>query len=784
MYKKPEILAPAGSMDALKAAVRAGADAVYLGGNMFGARAYADNFDEPSLIEGIEYCHLYGVKVYLTVNTLFRNDELQKLYEYLKPYYLVGLDAVIVQDLGVMKYIHDVFPDLPIHASTQMTITTPYSYMLLKDYGVTRVVPGRELSNRELFAMKKRDFSPELEVFVQGALCYCYSGQCLMSSFIGGRSGNRGRCAQPCRLPYSVFQRDGNEISPKGEYLLSPKDLCGLSNVPQLINMGIDSFKIEGRMKKPLYVAACVRAYRKVVDAFFEHSLTEEMIKKYTLEMSYLFNRGGFTDGYYEQHNGRDMMSLKQPGNQGVFVGRVQGKNRYQIEILLNKPVHKGDLILLRGSKDGIQLTCNVESPANRTIMLNVPKIKSIEIGESVYCMQNAYLEQELTQFIKEDKKISLTGTLKLHKEQEAELTLQCGSHCIIQKGKLVAPAAKQPLVYDVVCEKISQLGDTRYELSNLNIELDSDVFYSMKDLKELRRQAIVHLEEDIIHSFYRKDGNAKKLSSGICRKEVQYTDNWSNPTVVISSMEQFQVLNSYENVKKVYLDLQYFSVEDIMTLIKEYRQYDYWILLPAVVRRESFKEIEQVKALDALQLKGLVVRNLDEYAYLKEQLYDKDIIADYSLYVMNKEAGWVIGGTVTLPVELNEKELIGLSRDLPQKQMYVYGYQQLMVSAQCVCNHTRGCNKGNTTLILRDRYHKEFYCRSVCKYCYSLIYNGLPTVLYDVVSDEVKQSGVSPILHFTMENKKQMKEVLDGFLYGNPFKGARTKGHFSRGVE
>ena len=241
---KPEILAPAGSMEALKAAVHAGADAVYLGGSRFGARAYADNFDETALIQAIEYAHLYGVKVYLTINTLFRNEEIAKLFDYLSPIYQAGLDAVIVQDLGVMCYVHQNFPDLPIHASTQMTITTEYAYSLLKDYGVVRIVPARELSLQEIKRLKEGPDIPEVEVFVQGALCYCYSGQCLMSSMLGGRSGNRGRCAQTCRLPYLLYDKKGDHIDSEGAYLLSLKDLCGLEAVPDLIEAGVDFFKI------------------------------------------------------------------------------------------------------------------------------------------------------------------------------------------------------------------------------------------------------------------------------------------------------------------------------------------------------------------------------------------------------------------------------------------------------------------------------------------------------------------------------------------------------------
>lgn len=785
MKKKPEILAPAGSIEALKAAVSAGANAVYLGGTMFGARAYADNFNEQSLIEGIEYCHLYGVKVYLTVNTLFRDEEIQKLYGYLEPYYLAGLDAVIVQDLGVMKYIHEHFPGLPIHASTQMTITTPYGFSLLKEYGVTRVVPARELSNEELLLMKQMDRSLELEVFVQGALCYCYSGQCLMSSFLGGRSGNRGRCAQPCRLPYELYDESGNLFDTKGDYLLSPKDLSGLSNVETLMNMGIDSFKIEGRMKKPLYVAACVRAYRNIVDACFENRLSEELLNRYKKEMASVFNRGGFTKGYFEIHNGIEMMSIKQPGNMGVCIGKVVSKNKNQIQIYLEEHVHKGDLLVINESGENIQLTCNVDSLSANKIWLNAPKVKTIKIGIHVYRMQDASLENELQILLKEDKKISLKGRISFITGQQAALFLEYGNFHICQKGKLVEAAAKQPLTETIVKDKICKLGNTRYEISELKADISDDAFYSMKDLKELRRMAVECMEETVIRSFHRvKTAGLDKQKELTKEAFVNFNNKWESPIVEISSFEQFEVLKSYEKMKDVYLDLQYFSNEDIMKLLRENLSYHFWIVLPVVFRREAYKDIEYAASVEADNLKGLVVRNFDEYAYLKELSYGKEIIADYSLYVMNAIAGTVIKEKVTVPVELNEKEIIRLCLNLSNKQMCVYGYQQLMVSAQCVCNHTIGCNKKNKMLVLRDRYRQNFYSKSVCKYCYSMIYNGIPTVLYDSLSDTLKNRGITPLLHFTIETKEQMKDVLDSFLYGIPYKGKRTKGHFSRGVE
>ena len=309
---KVEILAPAGSYESMKAAINAGADAVYIGGSRFGARAYADNPDEENLVKAIEFVHLHGKKLYMTVNTLVKERELSELSGFLRPYYEAGLDGVIIQDLGVFRYIRDHFPGLPLHVSTQMTVTGKYGAKSLKEMGASRIVPARELSLDELRAMYA-ETGMEIEVFVHGALCYCYSGQCLFSSLIGGRSGNRGRCAQTCRLPFEVRQ-DGKSLNRKNEkYVLSLKDLCTLDILPDILETGVCSLKIEGRMKSPRYTAGVVSVYRKYVDMYLNEGKSgyhvDESDRRMLLE---LFDRGGQTDGYYKRHNGRDMVVLKE----------------------------------------------------------------------------------------------------------------------------------------------------------------------------------------------------------------------------------------------------------------------------------------------------------------------------------------------------------------------------------------------------------------------------------------------------------------------------------------
>ena len=342
---KIEILAPAGSYGSFMAAVTAGADAVYAGGPRFGARAFADNFTEEQLLSAIDYAHFHGRKFYLTVNTLLKDAELEELYEYLDPLYRQGLDAVIVQDIGVLSFVREHFPGMDIHASTQMTVTNTEGALFLKEQGAARAVPARELALEEVRDIVEQT-GLEMECFVHGALCYCYSGQCLLSSLIGGRSGNRGQCAQPCRLPYTV-----NE---KKEYTLSLKDICTLELIPELVDAGIDSFKIEGRMKKPEYVALVTAMYRKYTDMYLQNGREGFAVAPGDLEMLMdIYNRGGFSQGYYRQHNGRNMLSPDRPNHAGVPAVRVIAQKGREIAVEALTDIHKGDILELEGENAG-----------------------------------------------------------------------------------------------------------------------------------------------------------------------------------------------------------------------------------------------------------------------------------------------------------------------------------------------------------------------------------------------------------------------------------------------
>ncbi len=488
---KKEILAPAGTYECFRAAINAGADAVYLGGSMFGARAFAGNFDREELIRAIRTAHLYGRKVYLTVNTLIRNDEMEKLAEYIRPYYEEGLDAVIVQDYGVFAVLRDTFPGLDLHASTQMTITGRYGAELLKGMGATRVVTARELSVSEIRDIHQ-NVDVEIESFVHGALCYCYSGQCLLSSMIGGRSGNRGRCAQPCRLTYSM-----NGI--KDKYLLSPKDMCTIESIPDILDAGVYSLKIEGRMKSPEYVAGVTYAYRKYVDMYLEKGRDGFKVDSNDItRLMDLYNRGGFCKGYYYSHNDKNMMTFNRPNHQGIAVGTIKNG-----EIVLSEPVNAGDVLEFA---DGSEYTLPTGKKNGK---LAIPKgvIKNPKNGMVVYRTRNNTLLGQLREkYIDEDIKLPVKMRAFLKEGERSCLAVQLNGMESVVYGDVLEKSEKHPAARADVVKQLRKLGGTAFSCDEADIstDIEGNPFVPVKLLNDLRRNALADIENKILEKYKR----------------------------------------------------------------------------------------------------------------------------------------------------------------------------------------------------------------------------------------------------------------------------------------
>ncbi|MBR3245172.1 MAG: U32 family peptidase [Parasporobacterium sp.] len=545
--KKPEILAPAGTYEAMEAAVKAGCDAVYAGGSLFSARAYAGNFDESEFLKAIDFCHLFGVKVYMTLNTLLKEDEIktagEAVVKYVAPYYKAGLDAVLIQDMGVLKTLRENFPDLPVHSSTQMSITSSYGARLASELGFERIVPARELSLKEILSIKENS-EIEIETFVHGAMCFSYSGKCLFSSFAGGRSGNRGRCAQPCRQCYRLLNSEKNRKNGEPriqEYLMSLKDLCMLEQLPFLIDAGIDSFKIEGRMKNPCYVASAVSAYRMARDEYLEQkekenaggfdALSEYTKNKYKIfagnlqdELAEIYNRGGFYSGYYFTEKGKEMGALKRPNHQGVLIGTVVSVKSPQVFIRLEKDLNKGDVLEIRnkGSQD-IELTSGRAGNAGEKVSLNGKNLKQIRTGMEVWRTRNEKLLSGIEESIlKTEKTIPVLCEIRAYPGENLKIRLETAeqkaddcrmnsdhlknkkSVSITVFGDLVETAQNMATSQDVLIEKMNKSGGSGVEIISVSCNLSENAFVRMSAFNELRRKAAAELKKTIAESFHR----------------------------------------------------------------------------------------------------------------------------------------------------------------------------------------------------------------------------------------------------------------------------------------
>lgn len=725
--QKAEILAPAGSYESMAAAISAGADAVYIGGSRFGARAYADNLDEERMLEAIDYAHLHGVKLYMTVNTLVKEDELGGLFAYLNPYYKRGLDAVIVQDLGVFSFIREHFPNLPIHASTQMTITGHHGARILADMGASRIVTARELSLEEIAQIRDQT-DVEIESFVHGALCYCYSGQCLFSSLIGGRSGNRGRCAQPCRLPYDVKQ-DGRTLNRKDEkYVLSLKDLCTLDIIPDIIEAGVYSLKIEGRMKSPRYTAGVVSIYRKYVDRYLNHGRdgyrVDQKDKQMLLE---LFDRGGFTDGYYTQHNGADMVARREKpsfrqGDEKLF--------QYLDETYVNCKSQKaiiGEVILREGEPACLKLACK--------------EAEAEVYGEVVQKAQNQPLSKEKlekqikktgnTPFCFGELTVCISGDVFLPLQALNELR-RCGLEAL--KKAILEPYERVQTILSVNLLKTEIVLNKETMPTELHVLLEQE-----PGLSEVL--ALGEVSEVMIES----DGFPPDRW-----KEVADRCHRSGKRCVLAMPAIFR-LEAGAYFDKHLWDLKSAGFDSILV-----------------------RSLEEVNYLKKQQVDQPLI--FDHNLYIFNHLSAGKMLAQGA-------------GRLTMPIELNSRELEQTGCD--ERELIAYGYLPMMVSAQCIKKTTAGCDKKPELLYLKDRMGKELPVKNHCKFCYNTIYNISPLHLLGQEALVKRLSPGAIRLQFTIEKPEEIREITEAYA-ASMIRGETasytitefTRGHLKRGVE
>ncbi|MGS5515634.1 DUF3656 domain-containing U32 family peptidase [Clostridioides difficile] len=832
--KKIELLAPVGSFDSLKAAVQNGANAVYLGGKDFSARASANNFDRNELIDAVKYSHIRGVQVFVTVNTLIKQYEIEDFVEYVKFLYDIDIDALIVQDIGMARLIKRLLPDFELHASTQMVAHSLEDVKYLQSVGFDRVVLARELNVDEIKWICENT-TVDIEVFVHGALCVCYSGQCLMSSMIGNRSGNRGRCAQPCRQKYELIDiNTGEVVKSDGDYLLSPRDLSTIEELDKIIEAGVLSLKIEGRMKKPEYVATVVSGYREAINEFVDKnkiSISDEIINNlYTI-----FNRK-FTKGYILGEVGKDVMNSNRPNNQGLYVGKVLDYNRRskRLRVILENTLKKGDGINLGGGTIGrIIKDGDITTIAHKGDLIELDFVGEAKRNQLIFKTSDSELMDRVQATFQQDKELIKTNikakaSIKLGKKPVLSISDFCGNTSIVEGEKIVEKAIKVALSKEKIETQIQKLGNTPYTSKDIEIDLDEGVSMPISVLNQMRRDCIELLDQERIKIKGRK----------FKENRLKYQPDRVNKQKKLNTVPKIRVkvknLEQLEAVLKYNVDLIYY--EDINTLSKalemvsniskesivsnvnnintsgeksssvENTESRLIYSVPRIIRNKEYKQFEtldNIKGINKVQ-----IGNWGSIEYFK----GKDLNIDCYLNAFNSESinhfkdeG---AGTVCLSQELNLNEIKQtLKYTDVEIEAVIYGYTPMMITEYCPMGVVvRDCKKDKrvakckeSSYALRDftdasyRITQDIFCRST-------IYNSKVTCMLDNLY-ELDEIGIDVFrIDFTVEDNDMVKKVIEAHIevLSNDFKlGEKATnlykkldeigtvaGHYYKGVE
>ena len=696
-----ELLAPAGSFDALKAAVEAGADAVYLAGEKFGARAYAENFAGELLAEAVKFAHLRGVAVHVTVNTIVADEELDEFAAYIKFLRRANVDALLVQDLGAAAVAKSIAPEIPLHASTQMTIHNLEGVKALAELGFTRAVLSRELTLTEIEKICRS--SPiETEIFIHGALCVCWSGQCLMSSLIGGRSGNRGRCAQPCRLPYELVDANGKNLLNAGKYLLSPKDLNTLELLPKLIDTGVTSLKIEGRMKRPEYVATVVKVYRDALDKKFS---TPEDKRK----LAQIFNRD-FTTAYLEKNPGKHLISDMKPNNRGVLIGRVVEVGRDKITLKLSEKISVGDQVEI-WVKIGGRVTFTVEDFELRGELCTVKApTKGVRIHDRAFKIFDAELTAEARKFFTGAavRRIGIAAEVKAEIGEPLTLTLidSDGNSATAQTNFIAEIAKNRPLTLETLKTQIGRLGNSIFTLEKISADFDDNLMIPISELNDVRRRAVEQLENQRLKKFERE-----KISAPVAKTFKPCAVDATDLVAQVDTLSKVKAALD-AGADEILYGGETFTNQPVKNISEAIelvhgRGKKISLVTPRIVREdEPFTLPAEV---DAIYVHNLATLRLTK------QLSKAPIRTDFSLHVFNLAtinffASLGVEG-VTLSPELNLAQVKAIVKKSPLPvECIIHGRQELMISAYCLLgSFLGGLDKKNCPHVCRA---KNFYLR------------------------------------------------------------------------
>ena len=794
-----ELLSPVGDFDCLKAAVQNGADAVYFGANSFSARAFASNFDDNTLEQAINYAKIRGVKTNLTLNTLIKNNELENAISVAKRAYEYGIDAIIVQDLGLAKYLINNFPGLAVHASTQMSVHNLDGVIALQKVGFSRVVLSRELSLEEIEYICKNS-NIEIEVFVHGALCISYSGQCLFSSMVGGRSGNRGKCAQPCRLPYELLENE--KIIDKG-YLLSPKDLCGLEFLPQLLKAGVTSLKIEGRMKTPEYVATVTRIYRKYLD-LVEKNLQFKIDEKDKQDLLQVFNRGGFSNGYLASSPNKGLIYPQKSNNMGIFLGSVSNfnSNNGHISFATNSTLHIGDKICIENRKhetniytisELMQQNKNIKE-ANSGDYIKIGRMKGdISVGNKIYKMSDNLLTSSTLDTINQElRKVDLSCEMNVKLNSPISLKIYNDNICVDIVSDILPEISKNsPITEDRLISQLCKTNNTPYNFKNIKINLGENLYVpSIAGINELRRQALSKFEEKLISSFKRS------LSTNFSIDNSSKIHSQGKISLLLNTINLDYDYSLLNGVNRIYIPFKYFTMNNFFQTINIIcKKFNVYIYLPTIIRNSYHNLIIKNldKILSSFKISGFVLSNIGNLELLKhfmdsENYKNYDFIANYTFNVFNNLTFNELPlNTITLSPELNKNDILHFTtkdsciNSILNKniEMIVYGNTPLMTTNYCLLGKTNKCyssceHKCNSSnkYFLKDRLGFLFRIIPDNIQTVTTVYNsritsiehsGLPvdSVRIDILDESIPE--INNIINIVSDGKK-----LEGNIYTN----------------
>ena len=812
-YFKPELLMPAGSFEALRAAVQNGADCIYFGADLFSARAGAKNFTREELKEAIEYCKLRNVKTNLTLNTLLLNSEFKDAVELAKYAYLCGIDAIIVQDLGLAKTLISKIPGLPIHGSTQMTVHNLEGVLELEKLGFSRVVLSRELPIREIQYIRKNS-KVELEIFVHGALCISYSGQCLFSSLVGARSGNRGKCAQPCRLPYELVEKEsykgGKETLIDKGYLLSPKDLYSLDHIPELISLGVDSFKIEGRMKSPYYVGIVTRIYRKYIDLALseeDYKVTEEDKK----ELMQAYNRGGFSAGHLESEPNKNFIFKEKPNNIGIYIGNISKYNQKgYITLKTNEKLHIGDGIAIDGETGKYTISELIKDDknikeANIKDVVTIGRMKGkIKVGSKVYKLVDKVLEDDISKSYTENanlKRIPIEMKVVVKKNKPIKISARVQGEEPFYNNVLVTytsdvipeESISYPITKERIEKQLSKLGDTPYKIDSIEIDMDNNMHIpSISSLNEVRRQVIKLLEEKITEQYIER---RKVKDFEVELPNENYQKDNHKISLLLESINKTFDYTKLSLVNRIYIPLKLWTDKALGKIIKYISDNnDTYVYLPTITR-PNYKNLflnEIDKILSNYKVKGFVISNIGQFELLKSYKNNKyEFIGNYTLNVFNNNTSKELRAlgikVITPSIELSKERMKDLLRnEKSETEVIVYGRSVLMNTQYCPLG--KG-NKCYPECGMRCKNGKYYYLKDRMGYLFRIIPDNMQTVtsIYNskITSIESKDVNSDYVrIDVIDENIDEINRVIKEVKLGKKLNGNEyTNGNYNRDV-